>query len=130
MAEKNNAICSICGKEYYMCTSCRDSIALSPWKLHTDTAEHYKVYQVLHGYSTGVYSKDEAKTKLQNIDLSDLNTFRPHIKFTIKEILKEEKSATKANVEDATAKVEVKAETKVETEKMKSTYKKSQKVEL
>lgn len=90
MAE-NNATCSICDRGYHVCLSCRDSIKANPWKIHTDTAEHYKVYQIIHGLSTGVYTKDEAKIKLKNVDLSDLNTFRPHIKKLIKDILKEEK---------------------------------------
>ena len=36
---------------------------LSPWKIHTDTAEHYKIYQIIHGLSTNAYSKAEAKEK-------------------------------------------------------------------
>lgn len=89
MAEKNNATCSICGKDYHMCLSCKDSIQLAPWKVHTDTSEHYKVFQIIRGFSTGVYDKDEAKAKLKNVDLSDLNTFRPNIKKIVKDILKE-----------------------------------------
>ena len=89
MAEKNNATCSICGKDYHMCLSCKDSIQLAPWKVHTDTSEHYKVFQIIRGYSTGVYDKDEARTKLKNVDLSDVNDFTPHIKKIIKDILKE-----------------------------------------
>lgn len=91
MAEKNNSTCSICGTKYYACLSCHDSIQLTPWKVHTDTSEHFKVFQIVRGFNTGVYSKDEAKEKFKNVDLSDLNTFRPHIKSIIEEILKEEK---------------------------------------
>ena len=91
MAEKNNAYCAICGNPYHVCMSCLDSMRLSPWKIHTDTSEHFKVYQVIHGFTGNVYNKDEAKGKLKNIDLSDLNTFKPHIKQIIKDILKEEK---------------------------------------
>ena len=94
MAE-NNATCSICGKEYYACLSCRDSIKVNPWKIHTDTAEHYKVYQIIHGVSTGVYNKEEAKEKFKNVNLEDMNSFRPHIKKIIKDILKEEKPIVK-----------------------------------
>ena len=111
MANKNNATCSICGKEYYACLSCRDSIKAHPWKIHTDTAEHYKVYQIIHGLSTNVYTKDEAKAKLNNVDLRDLNDFRPHIKKIIKDILKEEKPVVKP--------VEVKRVETVETEVIK-----------
>ena len=97
MAEKNNAVCSICGKEYYACLSCSDTMKLHPYKSFTDTAEHFKVFQVVRGLSTGVYTKDEAKEKFKNIDLKDIETFRPHIMKIIKDVLKE----NKAVVEDA-----------------------------
>lgn len=90
VAGKNNATCSICGKSYHKCLSCRDSMKLQPWKMFTDTSEHYKVFQVIRGFSTGVYTKDELRSKLKNIDLSDLNDFRPHIKDIIEDALKEE----------------------------------------
>lgn len=92
MANKNNATCSICGKEYYACLSCRDALKANPWKIHTDTSEHYKVYQIIHGLSTKVYTEDEARIKLKNVNLDDVETFRPHIKEIVKNILKEEKS--------------------------------------
>lgn len=95
MAEKNNAVCSICGNPYYLCMSCRDSIKVNPWKVHCDTATHYQIYQVIHGYNTNVYTKDEAKMKLKNINLDDMNTFRLHIQEIIKDILKEDKSMVK-----------------------------------
>lgn len=104
MAEKNNATCSICGSPYYLCLSCKDTIKLSPWKIHTDTAEHFKVFQIIKGFSTGVYTKNEAKEKFKNIDLKDMESFRPHIQQIIKDILKEEKKAvvkTIEKVEDA-----------------------------
>ena len=91
MAEKNNATCGICGKPYYMCASCKDFQTLYPWKLHTDTAEHYKIYQIIHGYSTGIYSKAEAKEHLENVDLSDLKTFRENIQQVINDIINSDK---------------------------------------
>ena len=96
MANKNNATCSICGKEYYACLSCRDSLKANPWKIHTDTAEHYKVYQIIHGLSTKVYTKDEARTKLKNVNLDDVESFRPHIKEIVKDILIENKPIAKS----------------------------------
>lgn len=84
---KNNATCSICGKPYYMCVSCKDQQMLSPWKIHTDTAEHYKVYQILHGISVGIYTKQEAKDRLQNVDLRDKDSLLPRIKQRIDEIM-------------------------------------------
>lgn len=95
MANKNNATCSICGNEYYACLSCRDSIKANPWKVHTDTAEHYKVFQIIRGFSTKVYTKDEAKDRLKNVNLDDVECFRPHIKDIVEDILKEEKTVVK-----------------------------------
>ena len=92
MAEKNNAVCSICGKGYHVCLSCADAMKVQPWKSFTDTSECFKVFQVVRGFSTGVYTKDEAKEKLQNVDLKDVDSFRPHIKKIVKDILKEEKA--------------------------------------
>lgn len=89
MAEKNNAKCSICGKEYYKCLSCSDAIKLHPWKAYTDNPICFQVFQVVRGFSTGVYTKDEAREKLQNVDLKDINSFKPHIKKIVKDILKE-----------------------------------------
>lgn len=91
MAEKNNAFCSICGRGYYMCKSCRDTVELNPWKLHTDTSEHFQIYQIIHGYSVGVYDKAEANAKLKNVDLSELASFRDNIKTVIKDILNYQK---------------------------------------
>lgn len=90
MAEKNNATCSICDSGYYVCNSCKDSIRLQPWKIHCCSADCYKTYQVVRGFSTGVYTKDEFKSKLKNIDLSNLENYREHIKALIKDALKED----------------------------------------
>ena len=131
MAQKNNAYCTICGKPYYVCMSCQDAMRLTPWKIHTDTAEHFKVSQVVHGVSTNVYTKDEAKIKLRNINLDDLDTFKPHIKKIIEDILKEDKPVAKT-VEKVEKPIEMeiaKAEESVITEKVVAPRKRNIKVE-
>lgn len=123
MAE-NNAMCSICGKAYHLCLSCSDAIKLNPWKIHTDSQECFKVFQVIRGFSTGVYTKDEAREKLQNVDLKNLDSFRPHIKKIVKDILKEDKVVVKTTkkIEDTVVDdiVEVKVE---ETEAVENVIK-------
>lgn len=106
MTEKNNAVCSICGKEYYACLSCSDAMKLHPFKSFTDTAEHFKVFQVVRGLSTGVYTKDEAKEKFKNIDLQDIESFRPHIRDIIKDVLKEDEVEVVETVVETTEKIE------------------------
>ena len=96
MAEEINATCSICGKGYHKCLGCKTQMKSAPWKMYTDTSEHYKIFQVIHGFDSKVYTKEEAKEKLQNIDLSDLEEFRDHIRKIIMDIMKEDAKAQKA----------------------------------
>lgn len=99
MIEKNNATCSICGRGYYKCIACKDMMNLNPWKKHTCTSEHYKIYQVIHGYNTKVYNKEEAKSKLQMIDLSDFDNLKDNIKNIINEIKIEDKKVIESVIE-------------------------------
>jgi hypothetical protein len=91
MAVNNNSTCDICGSKYHVCMSCKDSIKLQPWKIYCCSSDCYKTFQVVRGFSTGVYTKDEFKSKLKNIDLSNLENYREHIKVLIKDVLKEDK---------------------------------------
>ena len=91
MGEQNNATCSICGNPYHLCLSCKDSMKLHPWKIHCCSPDCYKTFQVVKGYNTGVYTKEEFKSKLKNIDLSNLENYKENIKVLIKDTLKEEK---------------------------------------
>lgn len=109
MAEKNNATCSICGNPYYVCMSCKDTMSIHPWKAFCDTAPHYQVFQIVRGYNTNVYTKDEAKDKLKNVNLEDIDSFRPHIKKIVEDILKEEKPIVKT-VEKAEITIEAVSE--------------------
>lgn len=86
MSEKINAHCGICGKGYHLCLHCNKDNSAA-WKMHTDTAEHYKIFQILRGNTIKVYSDKEAAEKLKNVDLSDMNTFLPEVKAEIKRIL-------------------------------------------
>ena len=91
MKEQNNANCSICGSSYHLCVSCRDSMKLQPWKIHCCSANCYQVFQIVKGYNNGVYSKEDAKERFKNVDLKDVESFIPHIKKIVKDILKEDK---------------------------------------
>lgn len=93
---------------------------LHPWKMHTDSASCYQVFQVVKGYSTGVYNKEEFKSKLKNIDLSNLENYREHIKALIKDALKEDESIVEA----------AQVEEKVVVEKPAYSRKRSCKIEV
>lgn len=118
MAEKNNATCSICNKSYYVCMGCGNAKQLQPWKTYCCSPDCYKVFQVVKGFSTGMYAKDEFKSKLNNIDLSNLESFRESVKIVIKDALKEDKPVAKIVKE--VKPVEVVTETKIaEVEEVK-----------
>lgn len=87
---KPNAKCAICGTPYHMCMSCGKDKGLV-WKRFCDTPEHYKIYQVVHGYTTGLYTKTEAAKKLKNIDLSDIDKLRENIRNILNEIMSDDK---------------------------------------
>lgn len=91
MAEKNNAVCSICGSPYHLCLSCKDSMKLHPWKIHCCSSECYKTFQIVKGFNNKVYTKEEARSKFKNVDLENLKNFVPHIKKIVEDIIKEEK---------------------------------------
>ena len=98
MNKNNNVKCIICGKGYHVCRSCKDKLAVAPYKLLTDTSEHYKVYQVVNAYRGKVYTKEEAREVLKNIDISDKDTYLDSVKKILDEILEVEKKTNK--VED------------------------------
>lgn len=98
MAERYNSTCSICGRPYYKCISCRDAMALNPWKILCCSSQHYQVHQVIKGRNSGVYTKDEAKNRLKNIDI-DIEDFKPRIKQIVEDILKEDKPLTEPTIE-------------------------------
>lgn len=83
---KNNCNCAICGKGYYLCTPCNKP-ETHTWKLHTCTSEHYKVYSVIHGYSTGVYTEKETYDRLKNVNLSEKHSFKKNVRDIIEKII-------------------------------------------
>lgn len=97
--KNNNVKCVVCGKGYHLCMSCRDKIAMTPWKVLTDTSEHYKVYQVVNGYRSGIYTKEIAKNALSNIDISDKDVYLDCVKKVLDEILVDEKSVDKVDID-------------------------------
>lgn len=99
MNNNHNSFCAICGNSYYYCHSCKDQARLHPYKIHTDTSEHFKVFTVIRGYSVGLYTKEEANKLLKNIDISDMNTYKDNIKSVLDEILNIEIKEENNNVD-------------------------------
>lgn len=90
MGKNDNVKCVVCGRGYHLCMSCKDKLSMKPWKVLTDTAEHYKVHQIVNGYRGGIYTKDEARVALANVDISDKHTYLYSVRKILNEILKQD----------------------------------------
>lgn len=107
MSGKKYFECAICGKKYEACYSCSRKDPSLSWKNLCDTAEHYKIFQIVNGYTAGVYTKEEAAKKLKNVNLSDLDSLRDNIKAIIKSIQQVKvRKPVAVKTDDAKAKTE------------------------
>lgn len=113
MSEKNNSKCVVCGKGYYLCMSCKDKMKLSPYRVLTDTSEHYKILQIIKSYNEGIYNKKDAQKALSNIDVSDKDTYVESVRKTLDKILADDKDTTKF---EKTTNVEVEKESDSKSE--------------
>lgn len=121
--EENNANCSICGNGYHLCLGCKDKMSLHPWKAFCCSVDCYKTSQVVRGFSTSAYTKSEFKAKLKNIDLSNLDNYKEHIKTLIKDALKEDEVVgVKVEVKTPVAEMVVTEEKNVEAVVEKPIY--------
>ena len=93
MAQKINHWCVLCGKGYHACDSCNEIKSLAPWRVFTDTIEHYKIFSVLKDFNNHVISKDEARELLSNLDLSGKDSYKGSAKKVLNEIYKEDSVA-------------------------------------
>lgn len=89
MAQEINHYCIICGKGYHACDSCDEVKTFMPWRLLTDTSEHWKIYMAIKDFNDGIISKDEAARQLQNCDLTGKEFFKSSAKKSIDKILSE-----------------------------------------
>lgn len=124
MAEYLNAKCAICDKKYHLCKTCEDVKTFSPWRTVTDTIDCYKIFLVLSEY-TKTKNKVQAKKELSTCSLKEKDTFAPHIKTAINEILAE----PEVKVETSTKEKEVKNSQPVKIVKRTQTAKENEKCE-
>lgn len=85
MAEKMNARCSICGKGYHVCSTCKSTKTLTPWKTIADTVDCYKIFTVVKQYTDKLITKDKAKEILEQVNIP--KDLLPHIKIVVDEIM-------------------------------------------
>lgn len=87
MSEQNiNAWCTICGNGYHVCNSCHEQKSFNPWRIVTDSREHYLIYLIIHEYNR-TKNKEAAAAELTACNLSGYQQFKPEIRAIIEEIL-------------------------------------------
>ena len=88
----NNHTCIICGKSYHACPSCDRVRSFQPWRTITDSKDCYKIFLILNSCSHGYSDRTETLEQLGSCDLSQLDSFVPHIRETIQTILEREET--------------------------------------
>lgn len=101
MAETFNSSCAICGTQYNVCSTCKSTKNLTPWKAITDTMDCYKIFTVVKQYTNQIITKEKAKEMLEKICIP--KELLPHIRVVVDEIM-----SNKTKSEKTTDKVDVK----------------------
>lgn len=121
---KPNAICKVCGRPYYACSSCEKT---ESYKTIADTIEHYNIYTTAILFSRKGISAKEAYDIIGKYDYSDIPKDSP-VMITVNEILNAgKKTEVKPKIEKSTEekpKVEKVAEEKKEDTQKETTFKK------
>lgn len=102
MSEAKKATCTICGKKYDLCLSCKKQLSITPWKEVADTEVCYKLYMCLLQYNNGYLSKEEAQKQLSNINYN-LEDLRDSVRDNINKILSDSKSVKKISEKGKTS---------------------------
>lgn len=95
MGETKKATCSICGKQYDLCLSCRKELSIKPWKEVADTENCYKLYMCLLQFNNGHLSKDEAKKQVEKINYNP-EDLRDSVRENLNKILSSPKVVKKS----------------------------------
>lgn len=84
---KDERECVICGTHYSYCPNCADYSSEPRWKFLFHDQNCHDIYNVLNNYGAGIITKDEARTKLQGLNLSKKNSFRKDFREQIDDIM-------------------------------------------
>jgi hypothetical protein len=89
MKSKINHYCCVCGIGYNSCDHCNGVKSYTPWRILTDSIDHYKIYIIVCDYRDKKITKDKAKEMLSHVDITGWETFKEGTKNLIAEIFQE-----------------------------------------
>lgn len=84
--QKINHWCVVCGKGYHACDSCNKEKSYTPWRVLTDTIEHYKIFMILKNYNNKLISKEHAQEMLLSLDLTGMELYKDGAKNVLNQI--------------------------------------------
>lgn len=97
---KKDRICVCCGAGYKYCSQCDSDEPL--WKYTFDKIECVQTFNILTSYGVNQITKEEARQKLEKINMRPENVLNPTSRKQMDEIFKEEekeKIAVEENVD-------------------------------
>lgn len=113
MSEKK-LTCTVCGKEYEACITCQNAKTYSSWRNLVDSMEHYKLFILARDYGNGRLNKDDAKTKIKELDISGFENWNTITGRLICEILKKDDAlnvaTTTSNISKRASKIKAKSQ--------------------
>ena len=88
MADYLNAVCSVCGKKYHICSSCSAAKTFTSWRKIACSANCYKIFSALSSYTNGYAKEEETAKLLRTFDLTESEHFLEPVKRSIDRLLK------------------------------------------
>lgn len=88
---KKNRICIACGKHYTYCISCSDQRDLEAWHAIYCSSNCRDIYNIASDYIFGSATKEDAKERFCNCDMSYKDALHHKIIEVVDEVCKEPK---------------------------------------
>lgn len=118
--------CTLCRESYSFCPVCNPKDAqLEPWHYAWCSQNCKDIYEVTAGFENDNISANEAKSKLDNLDLSKYENYGESYKITINKINDIVNSNKTVNEETVTDNSDTEESIKKNKEKKRNYYKKS-----
>ena len=96
---RRNRECYLCGEDYLYCPTCSQDRMKPTWmsEFHSESCKN--IFDICTRFNVGMLSKEEAKAKLKNCDLSNRKNFKSFVNRDLDVIFAEEPKKKTKKVE-------------------------------
>lgn len=88
MAKRKNRVCFTCGEKYVYCSSCNRKDPTWMAEFHEENCKN--IFQICTNFNVGIMNKSEAKSALEQCDLSNKESFKDFVQHDLEVIFAEE----------------------------------------